>query len=757
MNWKWLLLVGLALPLSGKWCAAGEPIVVGRGVDLFEIGSLIAEDDFATLDDWEVQIQQRDGFPPAQVVARDNSLDCLLPGRGCTVWFKRNLPTRITISYDVICPTPHPAIKGVQPRDINNFWMATDPADPRAGLFDADRYSGKFSSYDKIHGYYASTGGGGAVANRTTRMRRYPRSVDDKPIDHLALTSKDEQPGYLITPDKVMSVQLVAYDDVVQYIVDEKLVYEIARGDSIQLEGRDPEGKPTNPKAVYDLDRFPAYEQGFFGFRMVGTHHIYTNFRVHALEPANEQASKASNDTALASTVQVASIEALREAMAKSNQRVVMKPGSYVVSDLADRKTAFYLSGSNNHFDLSGVTLLMPLSTLRKMTSSGPHGRAAYKITGDHITLKGGTFENQYPDGMTEVTDFGSYNQTSRYHPSGSMTEVSISGDDAKILDCRFTIRGSFPYGYGNMYGIGAGSAVRLKKHSGIQISGDRALIDRCKIQMESFGHAIFVQGGDDLMVRNTQVEGKVRRSDDLYLETEEGDLAKKFNYELQWPKEVKGLPIPKAHMLNLTEDGIRAYSGSGHVTVENCQVRKSRGGIKLYMAKSATVKNCEVQDCIVQGYSLPSRGVVENSRGNAAYGPLLYIHSDSHTSQQIELTVQPAPHGLGDHVLAAIRGRNHTINLASPDDAIADTPRPIVVGYPLRFDFLCVDYPRVPAGYESHFSRFAPKSYRASGITLRNSTHNPVVLGTLSEDNTIISTGPIRDLGTNNRCSPPQ
>ena len=125
--------------------------------------------------------------------------------------------TRAVAQYDVAAP------KGVQPRDINNFWLATDPVDPDRGLFDSDRYTGKFSSYDKMHGYYASTGGGGAVANLTTRMRRYPREVDGKPAEHIALNDKDGQPGYLITPDKVMSVQLVAYDDVVQYIVDGKM------------------------------------------------------------------------------------------------------------------------------------------------------------------------------------------------------------------------------------------------------------------------------------------------------------------------------------------------------------------------------------------------------------------------------------------------------------------------------------------------------------------------------------------------------
>ena len=272
------------------------PLVLGHGEGRFKVGSLLASDDFENLDNWVVQIQQQSGFPPAKVEACNNSLNCLLPGRGCTLWYKRKLPTRVTITYDVLCPTPKPPIKGVQPRDINNFWMATDPVDPDQGLFDSNRYTGKFSSYDKMHGYYASTGGGGAVANLTTRMRRYPREVNGKPAEHVALNDKDGKPGYLITPDKMMSVQLVAYDDVVQYIVDGKIIYEIASGDTIHVEGRDHDGNATASEAIYDLDRFPVYREGYFGFRMVGTHHIYENFRVYALEPDDRTDAKVSTD-----------------------------------------------------------------------------------------------------------------------------------------------------------------------------------------------------------------------------------------------------------------------------------------------------------------------------------------------------------------------------------------------------------------------------------------------------------------------------
>lgn len=711
-----------------KHISPQQPVVIGHGVGLFKVGALIAEDEFEDLDNWVVQIQdQKDAsLTPARVDARDRSLDCLLPGCGCTAWFKRKLPTRVAITYEVVCPTHEPSIQGVKPRDVNNFWMATAPQDPDHGLFDSDRFTGNFKTYDKMHGYYASTGGRN---NQTTRMRRYPREVDGKPTDHLALDNKDGKSGYLIAPNRVMSVQLVAYDDVIQYIVDGKLIYQIGRGDRIQIETRDDAGESVSRESHYNIDQFPVYQEGYFGFRMVGTHHVYSKFKVFALEPDEDGMGRRP-------TIRVASLNALRDALAASNQQIVLEPGNYKIAD----NDGFRFSGSYNDVELTGCHIEVPMAVAS--------GNSLFRLTGDNITLRGGTLEDTYPDGKTEVTDFGAYNQRKKL---GGMNEVVISGDDNRIIGMKMTIRGSFPYGYGNMYGIGRGNVVGLKKHCGIRITGDRAMVDGCDIKMEAFGHVIYVQGGDRTTVRNTHIEGTVRPSNDCYLEKDDGDLAKRFHYQLQWPDEVKGLPIPRDHMLNCTEDGIRAYKGAGEMIVENCIVKKCRGGIKLYMAKKASVSDCQVLDCVVQGYSLPRGGVISNSSGNAAYGPLLYVHFDSHSNQKIDLTVLPAPHGLGDHPLAAIKGKGHTIKFTQPANVDSETLRPIIIGYPMRFDFLCVDYPEVPPGYESHFAKHSPKTYKASAITVENSTPHPVVLGEFSEKNRVTSVGRIQDAGTNN------
>ena len=104
--------------------------------------------------------------------------------------------------------------------------------------------------------------------------------------------SRDENPEFLITPDRLMRVQLVAFDDLIQYIVDGKLVYEVAYGNEVTTERVSQRKKKIREVVTYERKAFPFYREGFFGFRMVGTHHIYSNFRVHALEPVRQQAQE---------------------------------------------------------------------------------------------------------------------------------------------------------------------------------------------------------------------------------------------------------------------------------------------------------------------------------------------------------------------------------------------------------------------------------------------------------------------------------
>lgn len=447
--------------------------------------------------------------------------------------------------------------------------------------------------------------------------------------------------------------------------------------------------------------------------------------------------------------VNVSTLTELREAVQKSDQQIVMKPGNYIVTDLPKGSRNFPCSGSNNTIDLSGVYINFPV-----VTSDGVH----FNFTGSNNTFKGGTFEDTYPNGMVEVTDFGSYNQNRSTLAKGQKggANIRVSGNGNTIVNIKMTARGSYPYGYGNTYGIGRDNVAGLDKRCALLITGVGNTVDGCEFQHRAFGHVIYMQkGADKTVIKNTLIEGAVRPSNDLYKETNDGDLPKRFDYKLPIGN-IAGLPIPRDVMLNLTEDGIRAYPIDGSVTVENCIVKKTRGGIKLYMAKGGvTVTNCTVLDCIVEGYSMPSGGKIIHSSGNAAYGPLIYMHFDGTSNQQIDLKILPSPHAVGNHVFAAIKGSGHTINLTQAGSPIDATLRPIVVGYKARFQFLTTNYPGVPDGYETNYDKYYGNArYKASNMTITNGTEYPVILGDLSEGNTITSLGPVTDLGTDNKVS---
>ena len=209
-----------------------------------------------------------------------------MPARGCTAWLKQKFVGPVMITYRVRCPLETIRFPEIQARDINNFWHCSG-VKHETDLFDSKLFTGDFGSYSKMQGWYASTGGGGRKGNRTTRFRRYPREIDGKPCPHISLKDRDGQKEFLITPGKWHTIQLVAFNDVAQYIVDGEVVYQIRKGDSVTIEvpPNQSNGEKTVEQKIYQTDEFPPYTEGYFGFRMVRSHHQYKDLTVFRLKP----------------------------------------------------------------------------------------------------------------------------------------------------------------------------------------------------------------------------------------------------------------------------------------------------------------------------------------------------------------------------------------------------------------------------------------------------------------------------------------
>jgi hypothetical protein len=407
--------------------------------------------------------------------------------------------------------------------------------------------------------------------------------------------------------------------------------------------------------------------------------------------------------------VKVATLTELREAVQKSDQTIVMKPGRHTLTDLPDGSRDFPCSGSNNTIDLSGVYVTVPVGTTR---------RSYITISGHNNVFRGGTFEDTYQSGVNEVTDFSAYNQNRSTLAKGlrGSAVLRITGNDNTVVGTTLTIRGSFPYGYGSIYGMGRDNVFGLDKRCGILINGQRNTIDGCELQQRAFGHGIYMQSpADKTVIKNCLVEGRMRPSKDLYQETDPKDLPLRSNYK------AGRKPIPKDVMYPLSEDGIRVYTRGGSVTVENCTVKKMRGGIRLYLASRATVTNSTAIDCGNTNFNMPSGGKITGSSGNFAYAPISDFRL-SKSKQNIELTILPSPHAVGSHNVADILGSNHNIIFHRSEGPIDTDLRPIVV--------------------------------EGDNSTIRNETEYAIVLQSSASGNTVVSFGPVTDLGTDNKVS---
>ena len=206
-------------------------------------------------------------------------------------------------------------------------------------------------------------------------------------------------------------------------------------------------------------------------------------------------------------TIGVSTLSGLREAVQTSDQIIVMRPGRYSLTDLPEGSRDLPCSGSNNTIDLSDVHLTIPVGATR---------RSYITISGDNNVFRGGTFEDTYPSGLEEVTDFSSYNKNRSTLARGlrGSAVLSVSGDNNTVADTKLTVRGSFPYGYGSIYGIGSDNVYGLDKRCGILLRGKRNTVDGCEIQQRAFGHGIYMQSpADESVIRNCLVEGGCARA----------------------------------------------------------------------------------------------------------------------------------------------------------------------------------------------------------------------------------------------------
>ena len=436
--------------------------------------------------------------------------------------------------------------------------------------------------------------------------------------------------------------------------------------------------------------------------------------------PGGETPQPAGFDVRPGFTV-ISSVCELRDCLAASGQRIRLKPGTYSITNAEpDRKTVVHVQGNDNYFDLRGVTLQLDTQILGALRGK-VHELCVYRVPGSRLTFEGAVFE--------DVGDTPPYQ---------SLSEFGVEGSHNTFKDCTFIIRGSAPYGYGDLFGKGAGAKVRLQKHAALSVHADNTRILGCRFFIHTFGHAIHMHGAQNTLIQDTYVEGELRLSDEILAE-KDGPAAKR-GY-----KDLYDRPIPKGVMICLAEDGIRAYLDGGRekplprtgdITVINCTVKRMRGGIALELASGkVVVRGCTVTESGYPGaaYGVPSRALVRDCRGDAAYTPLLHLGYSHKQSADIELELIDSVPGLGNDLLALINGSGHKVTLTPSHAGPHSNDLAIAVGKTYRAD-------QADVGKTS-----------ARDIRLSNGTPHRVVLSPDCSGCNVRSVGPVTNDGKSN------
>ena len=435
-------------------------------------------------------------------------------------------------------------------------------------------------------------------------------------------------------------------------------------------------------------------------------------------------AKKTSRDT-----IFINSVEKLAKYAKKSNVLVKMVPGEYHINSVRIGKLSVFkygenskkqgdfrigslihFSGNNSQYFLKGVTLNID-GKLHKNYAKSEFSE--FLVSGN----------NNYIEGL-KGKDIGNH------VPAHRVQMLRVMGDDNTIKNADLFVHGSYPYGYGHLLGKGGNALVRTQKHSVLLVEGTNTKLLGCKVVSHAFGHGIFMQGAVNTLLQDCYVEGKMRATNEMLLET--SGPAFSVGFKSDYPP---GKILPN-EIKSLSEDGIRAYPSGGlngrrtqGIKVVNCTVKHMRSGYD-FSASLGPVKiiGSTAIGCQEKGFSLNSGGIIENSKGDALYGPLITFIDKNIKNCKVDLELIHTVSKYKVPRLAEINGSGHHIMIRNYQNKKRSIESSIVFGTSFWDDVHMYRNPNKPRGTYAG----------AKNIKLYNYTGMPVVLNDLTSNCTV-------------------
>ena len=444
------------------------------------------------------------------------------------------------------------------------------------------------------------------------------------------------------------------------------------------------------------------------------------------------------------SAVTVDSFAGLKPYLNAANHDVTMVPGTYRItpadcgssgSGLFPTAPLLECTATNSTYDFTGVTFEIETDVFQSFGSTDVKEVA---VMGDDLVLKNLT-----------MIDIGNS------RPQKTALGVLLDGRRNRVEGFNVTVRGSQPYGYGDIFGKGSGYVIKHFKHAAILVRGEDNHLLGCKVFQRAYGHGIFCQGSQRAVIEGCYVEGETRTTDDVLAEAGSGSAADGVGFVTNWGEDENGqngYVLPPGWMFSCQEDGIRAYNtgvgleGTNTVNttdmqVIDCTVYKMRSGVTIgFCNNTKHVENC-VALGTEGGYWVGTYGEIVNCAGNAVYGKLLGNAYQTDRDSVADLTVLDNAGRYGNTILAYVGGTRHNITLRSRDAYVDPELRIMLAG--------------IRDGMREVVVNPKYNDFSATDVLLTNLTQYPVVLGTNSTGTSGQTGGSVVDYGTANHLTP--
>ncbi|WP_405206625.1 RICIN domain-containing protein [Aquimarina sp. LLG6339-5] len=442
----------------------------------------------------------------------------------------------------------------------------------------------------------------------------------------------------------------------------------------------------------------------------------------------------------------ISSLEEFIELQDANNQNIKMTPGTYHISlstktlfdgnDWIVRTTGswpglFNFTGSNNIFDLTGVTFTFDSTIINDMPNLA-HGS---------LVRLGGTGNTWIGFNLQELSgDDGTYGYY--IHVSGGVV-VQITGSGHHFENLTLKARYSHPYGFGSLYGkTGSSTGMlpgsRLGKKSGLILTElTDSTFDNVLVDHSAFGHTLFFNGPiNNVVIENATIIAESRSTNDLRANGIDGKDRNGVPYGLSYNGNVltgtsdndtffsyfdtnnldqcqsldsgfQASPIRSDYQFSLVEDAFRGYTQDliENLVIRNAQVIGARSGIALGSAsRGLIVEHITIRGVAGHGvpacngawnssnggegdataFDVPSYAIIKDAQADAAYSTILEL-AGARQEVTADIEVLDPENGYlrpeGSTALALISGSNHKLRLWKQDEQALEKNLVIKVG----------------------------------------------------------------------------